>query len=259
MERNGWIRLHRSIMDHWIWTSHINSRRWLDILLMSSWDDCTVMFLQKRVVLKRGQLVTSMRTLEKLWGTNAKTVLRFLHLLESEGMITTVRSKERTIITVCNYEKYQGLGVEDNNQKQSENFVDSLNGLEHQGQYIEKNNILNNNIIQTISRENDENFFEELKSQSIFLETCAMDFSCEVKTVKKLLTEFFKEITTLEKWHCNFHDFRDHFYRWSRNNIIKNKNGAKQKTGNSASEDKYSTRRGTDPGSLGKQDFNSDF
>ena len=82
--------------------------------------------------------MTSMRTLEKLWGTNAKTVLRFLHLLESEGMITTVRSKERTIITVCNYEKYQGLGVEDNNQKQSENFVDSLNGLEHQGQHIEK-------------------------------------------------------------------------------------------------------------------------
>lgn len=58
--------------------------------------------------LERGQLLATCRSLAQEWGWSKSRVERFLKLLRKEGMIeVAMRDKKPSIITVCNYDKYQ--------------------------------------------------------------------------------------------------------------------------------------------------------
>lgn len=80
---------------------------------------CDVAFYQARrvstqygpVLLKRGQLLTSERWIEKQFGLHRNTVRRLLQLMVDDGMIALNRdhsaSKAGTIVSLVNYEAYQ--------------------------------------------------------------------------------------------------------------------------------------------------------
>lgn len=57
---------------------------------------------------ERGQLVTSVRFLASAWQWSKSRVDRFLKRLEIGTMIGTVAGHDFTVISVCNYEQYQG-------------------------------------------------------------------------------------------------------------------------------------------------------
>lgn len=108
----GWIALYRSIMEHWIWnTSSRRFQRWVDLLFLASWKDREVGFGSSIVKLKRGQIVTSLRTLMRRWKTNNTTVANTLKLFADNGMIKCYRGKSYMLITVTNYDKYQRLSI----------------------------------------------------------------------------------------------------------------------------------------------------
>jgi hypothetical protein len=63
---------------------------------------------QRRVVqLERGQMTHSIRFLADAWCWSANRVQRFLRDLTNDGSVTTRTDTAQTIITLCNYEKYQ--------------------------------------------------------------------------------------------------------------------------------------------------------
>lgn len=109
MSNNGWIKLHRQIVDNWIWEDAEMLRAWLDILLMVNHEDKKIYFNGKLITIKRGEKLTSILKLSDRWGWSRNRVRHFLDLLEGDGMCTTIRTTNGTTLKVSNYKEYQGF------------------------------------------------------------------------------------------------------------------------------------------------------
>lgn len=108
----GWIRVYRKLEDNVLWKNNEPFDRrsaWIDLLLMANYKDNEILFDGKPFVVKCGQCLTSVRKLGVKWSWSKDRVLKFFRLLESIGMITKTSTNKRTLITIVNYEIYQGL------------------------------------------------------------------------------------------------------------------------------------------------------
>lgn len=109
----GWIKLHRKILDCNLWISDDDEpfdRRsaWIDLLLLANHRDKQIVFDGNAMTISRGQYVTSVRKLASRWLWGKDKTLRYLRLLEELGMITKESDSKKTVINIVNYEVYQG-------------------------------------------------------------------------------------------------------------------------------------------------------
>ena len=105
---NGYIVLYRRIQDHWLWKDAERFQWWVDLLFMANFEDKEVMDDSHLFVLKRGQMIASVSFLSIRWKKSAPTIIKFLKLLEANGMILRDTLYRQTpIITICNYDTYQ--------------------------------------------------------------------------------------------------------------------------------------------------------
>ena len=111
MSEIGYIKLHRQIQDCWIWDSGKFDKRsaWIDLLMLANHRDKKFMFNGKPVVITRGQFMTSIRKLAVRWEWSTSTVFEFLKILEDDNMIKKESDSHRTLLTIINYEVYQGV------------------------------------------------------------------------------------------------------------------------------------------------------
>lgn len=126
-ENKGYIYISRSLPEHWIWENEHDLKRWLDLLYMASWKDHKIRVGRfKPFVLKRGDLVGSIPMLAKRWNDSKPTVVKFLKLLENDGMIIR-KTVDNVIgiITICNYDTYQ-KGVDNPVDNPVDTLVDNL-------------------------------------------------------------------------------------------------------------------------------------
>lgn len=112
----GWISLHRSITEHWVWKDSQKLKWWLDILLQANHEGNKVNVGMQLIDCGRGQCVLSLKNWSERWGVSRDTVRNFLTLLKSDAMITTENLTKSTRITICNYESYQGTLRDDQTQ-----------------------------------------------------------------------------------------------------------------------------------------------
>lgn len=118
----GWIKLHRSILT-WEWYSNINVRMLFIHLLLKAnhapnrW---------RGIEIQAGQLVTSLSRLEQETGLSQKTIRNALRKLEKMGELVTQKGRAYTIITICNYESYQGDTTDEGTQEAHEMKFKSL-------------------------------------------------------------------------------------------------------------------------------------
>lgn len=106
----GWIKLHRSIKDHWLYTEdRVFSKfeAWNDILLSVNFADAKQVIKGKIYNIKRGESTMSLDTWAKRWNWDKSKVRRFLTLLQSDGMILVNSDNITTHLSVCNYASYQ--------------------------------------------------------------------------------------------------------------------------------------------------------
>lgn len=112
----GWIKLHRSIVDNWLWGKRPFSKgqAWIDILLLANHAPHRMKTRTGFVDIDRGSFHTEERTLQARWGWSGSKVRQFVQLLESEKMIqktvkksSSGKSTEGTTIKVLNYGIYQ--------------------------------------------------------------------------------------------------------------------------------------------------------
>ena len=105
---DGWIKISRTIVYHWLWADAERLKWWFDLLFMAAWEDKKVMHDSHLFTLQRGQIIASVSFLADRWGKSHPTVIRFLKMLEDEGMVYRQTLYRQTpIITICNYDRYQ--------------------------------------------------------------------------------------------------------------------------------------------------------
>lgn len=108
-ESQGYIKLYRSIFNHWLWQDKPFSRgqAFVDLILLANYKDRKELYKDELIVKKRGDVNLSIIYLEERWGWSRNKVTRFLSVLENDEIIKKSSTFKGTIITVLNYEKFQ--------------------------------------------------------------------------------------------------------------------------------------------------------
>ncbi|MBR5271827.1 MAG: hypothetical protein IKU25_00310 [Clostridia bacterium] len=103
----GWIRIQRTITEHWIWNDPVKLKWWLDLLMLANYSETKVNVGLQIYECGRGEVISSLGGLAKRWGVTKDRVRNFLVLLEKDAMISHESYTKFTRITICNYDSYQ--------------------------------------------------------------------------------------------------------------------------------------------------------
>ena len=130
---NGWIKIHKSIMNHWLWEDPFFVKAWLDLLMSVNYEDKRILFDKKLMTVKKGQLVTSIRKLATRWDCSKEKAAKTLKLFETDEMITIDSDNRRTLLTIVNYEVYQNTrdSIEDTNEDTIKDTGQDANSPQH--------------------------------------------------------------------------------------------------------------------------------
>ena len=114
MVKSGWIKLHRGLQDHWLWDCEFSyAQAWIDLLLGAGHKPTKIMIKGQLIELKRGQQARSEVTLSKEWKWSRGKVRRFLNKCLNDGMIEVEAGHLTSIISICNYDSFQGCDTAD--------------------------------------------------------------------------------------------------------------------------------------------------
>jgi DNA replication protein DnaD len=109
----GWVKLHREIMGHWLYNEpRVFSRfeAWIYLILKANHRDNAFIMNGSIVKVKRGEMITSVKSLAVQWMWSRTKVKKFLDVLESDGMLTYICDNKKTRISLRNYCLYQDSG-----------------------------------------------------------------------------------------------------------------------------------------------------
>lgn len=119
----GWIKLHRKIVDNDVFKS-LNSKQrdvMMMCLILASHKEKEWYWNGKFYKIKPGQFVTSLDSIRRYCSKDVtnRTIRTTLEILEKAGFLTNESTNRGRLITICNWEKYQSK--EDESDKQNEN------------------------------------------------------------------------------------------------------------------------------------------
>jgi hypothetical protein len=105
----GWIKLHRRIMDNPLWNGDPFSRgqAWVDMILLANHKPGYFYVRGNKVPVKRGQIGWSIAKLSQRWKWSKGKTKRFLNDLENEQQIEQQKNNVTSIITIVKYDDYQ--------------------------------------------------------------------------------------------------------------------------------------------------------
>lgn len=200
----GFIVLHRKMLD-WEWYDDTNMvRLWLHLLLMANFREKS-WHGQK---IKRGQLVTGREELANQTGLSVQQVRTCLDRLINCGCITKKTTNRYTLITICKYSKYQD--VPEKNNQLSTNYQPTIN------QQItttkQRNKETSNNTHTRRARE--EEFFDEAFRNESWREAIRMRHKLTEQQVSDLWEEYKLHSRASNKAHDNARDVQEHFNLW---------------------------------------------
>ncbi len=133
----GWIKLHRKLLD-WEWYDDANvCRLFLHLLLKASHQET----VWKGVVIKPGDVVIGRTSLAKETGLSEQSVRTCLSKLKSTREITSKSTSKYTIISINNYSSHQQI-----NQQTNKPSTSNQPAINHIQEYKNDNNVKNNKI-----------------------------------------------------------------------------------------------------------------
>lgn len=101
----GWIKVHREMLA-WEWYQDANTMRvFLHLLLTANYEDKKY----KGVLIKRGQCMISVKKLSEDLRQTVRQTRTALDHLKSTGEVTIESTNKFSLITITNYEKFQGV------------------------------------------------------------------------------------------------------------------------------------------------------
>ncbi|MBR3052852.1 MAG: hypothetical protein IKG59_01845 [Firmicutes bacterium] len=105
---NGWIKLHRKLMDNPIITQDAEYLSvWIHLLMLASHNEHDIVYQGQKYTLKPGQLVTGRRSLGKMCKVDQYKVARILKCFENEQQIAQQNIYKGRLISVKKWDEYQ--------------------------------------------------------------------------------------------------------------------------------------------------------
>ena len=116
MSKQGYIKLYRQITDTPVWADSDKLKLWLMCLMKATHDEKTQVVGNQIIELKAGQFITGRAALSDDFNRDVKkdrrvdglTLFRWLGLFEKMEMLNIKKTNKYSLITVLNWDKYQG-------------------------------------------------------------------------------------------------------------------------------------------------------
>lgn len=105
---NGWIKIHRKILENPIASRPKYLALWLLLLLKANHKEKKMIFNNTFIVIKEGQFITGRDELSKASGLPSTTVERILKYLENGHQIEQSKTTKYRLITIVNWKEHQG-------------------------------------------------------------------------------------------------------------------------------------------------------
>ena len=182
----GFINLHRTLLDSMIFSSQTGLKIWIWLLLKASYRKRHVSLKigkgETTVTIERGQLLFGRYKAEEELGIDGSTIYRWIKKLEENEMISIQSSNQYSIITICNYDTYQGENT--NEEQPSNNQVTTKEQQSNSRVTAEEQQANTYNKDNNIKKVNNDNNIENIKS---------FDF-------KKAFLDLDVDVKILEDW-----------------------------------------------------------
>jgi len=145
----GWIKLHRKLMDNPQYFSEPFCRNmaWVDLLMLANHTKKSFYKRGILVEINKGEIGYDVGTLGKRWRWSNGKVRRWFLTLETEGQIVWQKSNLTSIVSIVNYSNYQG------GDTANDNANDIANGQQ--------------TVYQTDTNKNEKNEKNEKKEETI--------------------------------------------------------------------------------------------
>ena len=126
----GWFKIDRKLFDNEIWLDEpfTRAQAWIDLVGNANHKGGHFFIRGNEVTVGRGQLGWSEVTMAKRWQWGRNKVRGFLKWLENRQQIE--QQKDRyitTIITICNYNRYQNDTADDTAERQQKDSRRNIN------------------------------------------------------------------------------------------------------------------------------------
>ena len=138
MTENGYIKLHRSILG-WEWWQDEHTRSvFLWLLLNANWEDSRF----RGYEVPKGSLVVGRKKLAKELKISEQSIRTSLEHLKSTNEITIKSTNKFSIVSITNWEKYQGIENESTNKSTNKptNNQPTTNHIKEYKEYKEYKN-----------------------------------------------------------------------------------------------------------------------
>lgn len=107
-EMNGWIKLHRKLLDNPIIMKDSDHLAvWTYLLLNATHAEYPALFKGQKIMLQPGQLITGRKSIAEKLSINESKVRRILDSFENDQQIDRQRSNQKSLISLKNWELYQ--------------------------------------------------------------------------------------------------------------------------------------------------------
>jgi len=103
----GWIKVHRSIIDKGWFSDSQAVHLWMYLLLKATHGTREVLWNGQVVKIQAGQLLTGRKKISNDTGINESKVERLLKLFENEQQIEQRKTNTSRLISILNYKKFQ--------------------------------------------------------------------------------------------------------------------------------------------------------
>lgn len=104
---NGWIKLHRKLLESVIFGNEKGLKVWIWCLLKAGHAEKSILIGRQKITLKPGQFVMGSTTAKESLGLAKATIWYWLNFLEKEGQVRLQRTTKYTIVTLPNWDSHQ--------------------------------------------------------------------------------------------------------------------------------------------------------
>lgn len=192
----GWIKLHRELLNKSIWTCSTPAQKviLITLLMMANHEGREWEFKGRRIKLQPGQFITSLPSIAKMAGdgVSIRNIRTALKRFEEYEFLTDESTVNGRLITICNWERYQ-RGIEESDRLTDRQVTDRWQTGDRRVT-ANNNNKKDNNIIATTTAreteaiEEDEagEYGEDVRSEEPPQTNSQGDFSANDSEVDKL-------------------------------------------------------------------------
>ena len=162
----GYINLHRTLIDSMIFSSQTGLKIWIWLLLKASFKKRYVSLKigkgETIVTIERGQLLFGRYKAEEELCIDGSTVYKWIKKLEENDMISIKSNNQYSIITICNYDAYQGENT--NEEQPSNNQVTTKEQQSNSRVTAEEQQSNTYNKVNKVNKVNKDNNIDTVKS-----------------------------------------------------------------------------------------------